>query len=564
MQEIVPLSHCALDAIRQQAIIAHYNGKLIKSEQFYSDVKALSAAFSDQKTDKYALYYEQAYPFCVNLFALLHSGKKVWVVGNNKQTTADQLTELGCLLLGNWEGNEISVRPSHGHSVELKALKSHDIQITIFTSGSSGQAKAISKSLQQFQNEIETLERYWGQQLGDAQVFGTVSHQHIYGLLFRVLWPLSAGRCFHSEMFLSPEPLLNKSKQLSAYWVASPAQLKRLDDLTPWAELRKLTAIFSSGGALSLETANQIVQACGHKVLEIYGSSETGGIAWRQSVDDKLWTLFDGIKLTVDDIGISHLSSPYLPDQNAFKLDDKIQFSNHHQFELLGRLDRIVKLEEKRLSLDSLENRLNASDWVQQSHTLLLAGQRDKISAALVLSDLGAECLKKQGRGELIKQLKKQLMHEFETVVLPRKWLFISRLPLTAQGKVNQDILIQLFSLKKTHFPLIVSCDYQDETVELSLQIPFDLVYFSGHFPDQPVLPGVTQVAWAEQIGKIFFDNQLPFLRMEVIKFKKIIQPGQLIKMKLNWKADTNKLYFELTSVDSAHSSGRIIYGKQK
>ena len=146
--------------------------------------------------------------------------------------------------------------------------------------------------------------------------------------------------------------------------------------------------------------------------------------------------------------------------------------------------------------------------------------------------------------------------------MLPRKWLLISRLPFTAQGKINQNILIQLFLLKKTHFPQIVSCDYLDETVELYLQISPDLVYFSGHFSDQPVLPGVTQVAWAEQIGKVFFDIQLPFLRMEVIKFKKIIQPGDLIKMKLNWTADTNKLYFEWTSVNNAHSSGRIIYGE--
>lgn len=561
---LIPLSHCLLDLNEPQAIIANYKGDLIDKARFYSDVKALSAVLSSHKTDRFALYYEQAYPFCVSLFALLHSDKKVWIAGNNKQATADQLTELGCLLVGDWQGCEISVIPDGISDVELKPLNSNEAQITVFTSGSSGQAKAINKSLQQFQNEIETLEQYWGQQLGDAQVFGTVSHQHIYGLLFRVLWPLATGRCFHSEMYLSPEPLLKISKQLSAYWVASPAQLKRLDDLTPWAEIGKLKAIFSSGGALLSETATQIAQEGRHKVFEIYGSSETGGIAWRQSVDDELWTMFEGINISVDDKGCSHLSSPYLPNQVPFVLDDKIQFFKDERFALLGRVDRIVKVEEKRLSLDSLENRLNASDWVQQAHTLLISDKRDKIATALVLTDVGSEFLEQQGRGTLIKLLRQALMHEFETVVLPRKWLFISMLPLTAQGKINQNLLIQLFSLRKTHFPQIVNCDYQGETVELHLQISPDLVYFSGHFPGQPVLPGVTQLAWAEQIGKIFFNIDPPFLRMEVIKFKKIIQPGDLIKMKLHWKVETNKLYFELTSVNNAHSSGRIVYGEQE
>lgn len=559
-----PLSHCVLNSKRQQTIIANHDGKLINSTQFYSDVKALSVVFSGHKTDMFALYYEQAYPFCVSLFALLHSDKKVWIAGNNKQATAEQLAELDCLLVGDWQGSEISVIPDNSCSVELKPLNSNEAQIAIFTSGSSGQAKEINKTLQQFQNEIETLEQCWGQLLGDAQVFGTVSHQHIYGLLFRVLWPLSAGRCFHSEMYLSPESLLKISKQLSACWVASPAQLKRLDNLTPWTEIKRLTAIFSSGGALSLEAAVQIIQEGEQKVVEVYGSSETGGVAWRQSVDNEMWTMFDRISISVDDKGNSYLSSPYLFDQVPYKLDDKIQLFKDKRFALLGRVDRIVKVEEKRVSLDSLENRLNGSDWVLQSHALLLVGQRDKIAAALVLTNLGAEFLAQQGRGALIKQLRKELMHEFETVVLPRKWLFISMLPLTTQGKINQGLLIQLFSLRKTHFPQIVSCDYQSELVELHLRISPDLVYFSGHFPEQPVLPGVTQLAWAEQIGKIFFNIDLPFLRMEVIKFKKIIQPDDLIKMKLHWKTETSKLYFELTSVNNAHSSGRIVYGEQE
>lgn len=511
----------------------------------------------------------------------MHSNKKVWIAANNKSQIADQLIEQACCLLGDWEGKETSLVINKVSDFELRPLDLDNSVLTIYTSGSSGQAKAITKTLQQFQIEIDTLERYWGQCLGESQVLATVSHQHIYGLLFRILWPLTTGRCFHSEMYLSPEPLLKAAKDISAHWVASPAQLKRLDELSPWQDLAKLNVIFSSGGALPVESAIQIEQSCGQKVLEVFGSSETGGIAWRQSVDDTLWTVFDGINVFLCDEGQSYLSSPYLVAQEVddsllnsanindesfsqkyFKMDDKIQLHGNKQFELLGRLDRIVKIEEKRLSLDELEQALNHSDWVAQSYTLLIADIRDKIAATLVLTDSGQQYFQQFGRAELIKQLRKQLMNRFETVVLPRKWLFIHSLPMTAQGKIDRELLIQLFALDHQRFPLILNCNYQEQTVELQCRVLPGLIYFSGHFPEQPILPGVTQLAWAEQFAKIFFNINMPFLRMEVIKFKKIIQPGDIININLSWKADNGKLYFELRSTDDSHSSGRIVYGE--
>ena len=565
--KLTPLSHCALNSDPQHAV-AVYAGARIDSTRFNADVSALASAFLNLKAEQFALYYEQAYPFCVSLFALLHSHKKVWIAANNTERSADKLSEQGCLLVGDWKGREVSVEQNNANNLKLEPLSLDKDSVTLFTSGSSGQAKAITKSLQQLQTEIETLENYWGQQLGQADVLATVSHQHIYGLLFRVLWPLASGRCFHSEMYLSPEPLLKVANTLSAYWVASPAQLKRLDVLTPWQDISRLLAIFSSGGVLPAEAAIQIHNCCNHKVLEIYGSTETGGIAWRQSVDDELWESFDGINISVDDEGVSRLTSPYLMDQKSYILDDRIQLAENGRFVLLGRLDRIVKVEEKRLSLDELEQTLNATDWIEQSYTLLLAElieeKRDKIAAVLVLTESGKAFLQQQGRAELIKVLRKQLMQGFESVVLPRKWLFMQSLPLTVQGKVKRELLFHLLSQDTTRFPQLLLCDYQDEAVELQLRVPPDLVYFSGHFPEQPILPGVTQLAWVEQFGKLFFNITLPFLRMEVIKFKKIIRPGDIIQMKLNWKADSNKLYFELSSVNESHSSGRMVYGEQE
>jgi len=98
------------------------------------------------------------------------------------------------------------------------------------------------------------------------------------------------------------------------------------------------------------------------------------------------------------------------------------------------------------------------------------------------------------------------------------------------------------------------------DEVQLNLKVPEDLVYFPNHFASYPLLPGVVQLAWAEHFGKLFFSITKPFCQMEVVKFIKIIQPGDELTLTLNWKAVSGKLYFNFSSGLGAHSSGRMVY----
>ena len=561
--ELISLAECALAGRNNDRTVAVHAGQIIDRQRFCAEVAAQAETLVEQSQQRYALYYDASYPFAVLLFALLHAGKQVWIPGNNRPATAEKLLQQGCRLLGEWPDNVglISEAPPVKNTCLMMPLDLQQVQLTIFTSGSSGQPKAIAKTLLQLRREVEVLERQWGAMLGLAAAAATVSHQHIYGMLFRLLWPLAAGRCFHSQMFLSPEPMLNAIGVTPAYWVASPAQLKRLDERTAWDDIARLSAIFSSGGALSAEVARQIEQRSGQQVVEIYGSSETGGIGWRRTTAGASWTPFAGISLSCGQGVNCQLHSPFLHEVSSYRLDDRIELHDDGRFTLSGRLDRIVKVEEKRLSLDELEQTLQQSDWVAQAHTLLLTDRRDLIAAVIVLTGSGKARLQQQGRAAVIRQLRTQLMQSFETVVLPRKWLFVEALPLSPQGKIDNTMLRQLLMLDSAKFPQLLFCQLEGDKVKLELRIQPELVYFTGHFPGQPILPGVTQLAWTEQYGKLFFGIEQPFLTMEVIKFKKIIQPEALITMTLEWKADSGKLYFDLSSATESHSSGRMVYG---
>jgi len=556
------LSHYLSAAQSPDKAVAYHAGLTYTFEQFKFAVCYWVKQFIAQPDQRYALYTEDAYPFTVLLFALLHAGKQVWLPGNNQSGTAQKLSA-DCRLIGDWPS-----QPAFDYCLQnneipdqlLAPLNPEQSQMVIFTSGSTGQAKAITKTLNQLQLEVTALESYWGQQLGDAHVLATVSHQHIYGLLFRVLWPLYAGRCFHSHAYLNPELLIQAATHMPACWVASPAHLKRLDADSPWQGIAQLHAIFSSGGVLADKSKQQIQQASGLSVMEIYGSSETGGIAWRQ--DDSAWQLFQGMSLTEAGDGY-WLRSPYLPSHSeGLMLDDEINLLMDGRFLLHGRADRIVKIEEKRLSLIELEQRLLTSPLLEEVVALTSNKNRDKVAVVLVLSQSGKDVLANFGRNSLIKQLKELLSPWFERVVIPRKWLLANHIPVTAQGKIQQGLLSSLIDCDHQQLPQVLQVTMIDHEVQLELKIPNSLIYFPDHFAGFPVLPGVVQLAWVAYFAPLFFgiaQDFKPLTQLETIKFSQIIKPNDELTLTLNWKAEQGKLQFKFSSAAGVFSSGRMV-----
>src|SRR5690606_23502398 len=118
--------------------------------------------------------------------------------------------------------------------------------------------------------EVATLESEFGERIGhDALIVATVSHQHIYGLLFRILWPLDRLRTFQSETVLYPEQLATLLRNHRCAIVSGPAHLKRLPDTIDWSHAAtNVRAVFSSGGPLSLEAATQAARLLGVAPIE--------------------------------------------------------------------------------------------------------------------------------------------------------------------------------------------------------------------------------------------------------------------------------------------------------
>ena len=434
-------------------------GKTVSSEELISSTLSLASVIASYRQQSWALACDHAGNFIKGLLALLAAGKSICLPANSQPGTLCDVSRHAQILLTDGCATGFSGPTLSFSGVSSKvpgaATFHHQLDrssLTFFTSGSSGQPKAIVKQLWQLEAEINALETLWGDELEAAQVLACVSHQHIYGVLFRILWPLLAQRPLDCEQYDYPEYLLTKiAKCDRVVIIASPAQLERLPGELDWSVCRgRVQAVFSSGAPLSASAANRADTLLTQLPLEVLGSTETGGVAWRQQPSQKVieaaWRPLPGVSVQLNE-GLLQAHSPWLDHpQSGFVMGDKAQLIDDQRFLLKGRADQIAKIEGKRVSLTEMSARLLSSPLVESAEMVVLEGKRTQIGAAIVLTREGHALLSNKGRLELSRTLKAALARHFETVTLPRKWRYLNCMPVNTQGKKLRSELIKLFT----------------------------------------------------------------------------------------------------------------------
>ena len=90
-------------------------------------------------------------------------------------------------------------------------------------------------------------------------------------------------------------------------------------------------------------------------------------------------------------------------------------------------------------------------------------------------------------------------------------------------------------------FLLIDKIIHLDDTMVAGIKnVTMNEPFFTGHFPGNPVMPGVLQIEAMAQIGGILVLNTVPdpenytpyFLGIDKCKFRKMVVPGDTIKFK--------------------------------
>lgn len=425
----------------------HTTEQVISRGQWLRDVAIHMTTFKRHPATTWLLHEPDFYRFSVCFVALLAANKKLVLPPNGQAQTVrnmrdvfdiavlpDSLDEVNC-----WHAELVPAEEQAHIVIEDEQF------IHFYTSGSSGEPKKILKHWYQLEREVACQQRLWADILDHCLIVASVSHQHIYGLIFKLLIPMLLQQPVYMPLIQFPEQLEQINvKNRKLVFISSPAYLSRTaNEKQNKTVYRNIIQTFSSGGPLLHDTAQQLKNNADIVPVEVYGSTETGGIAWRQQVMNPLWRALTGINIRVDEQQRLLIRSPFLVSDQWFETDDKATLFDVEHFELQGRVDRIVKLEEKRLSLTELEQALQLHPGCRRAKALIFNGKK-RVQLAVVI-ELAENWSSDQAPQLLRKQFREYLTGFFEPVLLPRKWRFVSELPMDSQGKTSLQVLQRMF-----------------------------------------------------------------------------------------------------------------------
>ncbi len=540
---LLPLAALLAPGRPDGMVVAERAGEALTLGQLRRQVAAGAGWLRARGARRVLLATEDAWDFLACLLAVLHAGATAVLPPNAQPGTLAALAGEADLLL--------TAPPGGTATMPLAPLVAEECHLVFFTSGSTGDRKQLPKTLAQLQREVTVLEELWGARLGTARVLGMVSHQHIFGLTFRLLWPVMAGRPFAAHNHFAWEALV-AALHGPTLAVVSPAHLARLEGLAPVPAGRAPLAIFTAGAPVPLAAARQCQALLGVLPTEIFGSTETGAIAWRhQQAEDTPWQALPGTELATREGGLLDIRSPNLAPGEVVHSADRVALTPGG-FRFAGRADRIVKVEGKRVSLTALEADLAALPQVAAA-ALAVAGEA--LGALLVLHPAGRAELARLGRFRFERLLRRALAGTHEPSALPRCWRFLPALPLDPMGKRDRLALEALVAEAAPREAIVTALRPGDQAVELDLAVPASLHWFQGHFPGFAILPGVVQLHWAVAHARRHLGVTAQPTSAQV-KFRRPIRPDDLLTLSL--ALARGRLAFSYRRDGEACSSGTL------
>ncbi|MFO7560647.1 MAG: fatty acid--CoA ligase family protein [Desulfobacterales bacterium] len=303
----------------------------------------------------------------------------------------------------------------------------------LFTGGSTGKPQVWPKTVRNLFSEVFYHIEKHALSAQDRFV-ATVPPHHIYGLLFSVLVPFAVSAGIASETITFPQEIVSAVQQQDAtIMVSVPMHYKALcGHPIPDHSLR---LALSSAGVLD-KTDNERFCSLNHTgILEIYGSTETGGIAFRcRANGEAAFTAFDTIDIKIPDEKI-HVRSDYIsPNVNRepdgyFQTGDCGRDLGGSRFELLGRSDGIVKIGGKRVDLQEIREKIMQLQEVQDAVILSSpapSGREAEITA-VIEGDVTASAIRNH------------LATHLEPYARPRRYRIVPRIPKNRLGKIDME-----------------------------------------------------------------------------------------------------------------------------
>jgi len=107
--------------------------------------------------------------------------------------------------------------------------------------------------------------------------------------------------------------------------------------------------------------------------------------------------------------------------------------------------------------------------------------------------------------------------------------------------------------------PDVLSSEVAGDRAEYLIHVRPDSPWFAGHFPGQPVLPGVVQVDWAIMLAADLGVDLKKFAGIPRVKFSSLVLPN--CRLRLILEKTSVGIKFVFSSDEGIHSQGSIRFG---
>ncbi len=449
----------------------------------------------------------------------------------------------------------------------------------VHTSGSTGESQVWCKTYGQLVGEVMAWAQTFGLGSGTTYV-ATVPPAHLYGLLFAVLLPLCTGGAVCRDTPLLPEEVAASVERSRAdVLITVPVHLRVAQVIEP-RSFASLSHVFSSTAPLSESVAEAFAARHGVRVTEIFGSTETGGIASRRRGASPRWQPLRGVDVSVTRGNQLVVASPFLSEglPAPFVTADRVEMHTDSSFLSLGRKDSVVKVGGFRVSLQAMEEWLLRQPEVADA---VVVATEETVRGCRLLAAL----VPAGGRGErhprdeaLEGLLRTRMARHFEPSTLPRRMIFAHSLPREPSGKLQRHRVLRLFGLGPQGAALSSELQVSERAcppadgvgtaleaegllLEHEVAVPENYAHYGGHFDAYPVMAGVVQL----------HELLLPLVRqhrpawgslraLSRVKFMGRIAPGDRVAVRLAFSQGEAECEFWVRLDDRSVSAGRMSF----
>ena len=338
------------------------------------------------------------------------------------------------------------VRPERGTWTSRRSADARNINaifMQLFTGGSTGKPKVWPKTpLNLFAEAAYQADKY---RFGRTDlVAATVPPYHIYGLLYTVMAPFLASASVLAGIYVYPHEIVSVLRDNPVTILVSvPVHYRVLNGAG--IQSRHLRLAFSSAGPLDPEDALAFYRQTGIGPEEIYGSTETGGVACKSSaVGRSLLEPFECLKWNISHDRLcvkSPFISPDIPvdEDGFFMTGDRAAVVADGRFAILGRADGVVKVGGKRVDLNHVQDKIKKIPGIRDAFLLSTKGRKGRGTdiAAVVETDMDEEALRQV------------LSRTLEQYAIPRRIRIVESIPSTSTGKYDREAIAKLFNAEQ-------------------------------------------------------------------------------------------------------------------